>query len=41
MSTKSHIHKIYEILKKTSFCTKVYAKIYIQRPFLNNKKGIL
>jgi hypothetical protein len=37
MSTKSHVHKTYETLRKTSFCTKGYAKIHIQRPFLDNK----
>jgi hypothetical protein len=40
MSTKYHIHKTYETLRKTSFCTKGYAEIHIQRPFLANKKGI-
>jgi hypothetical protein len=29
MSTKSHIHKTYGTLKKTSFCTKGYAEIHI------------
>jgi hypothetical protein len=38
MSTKSHIHKTYGTLKKTSFCTKGYPKIHIQRPFLTLKK---
>jgi hypothetical protein len=40
MSTKSHTHKTYETLRKTSFCTKGYAEIHIQRPFLDNKIGI-
>jgi hypothetical protein len=40
MSTKSHIHKTYETLRKTSFCTEEYAEIHIQRPFLDNKIGI-
>jgi hypothetical protein len=40
MSTKSHIHKTYETLRKTSFCTKGYVEIHIQRPFLDNKIGI-
>jgi hypothetical protein len=37
MSTKFHIHKTYGTLKKTSFCTKGYAEIYIQRPFFTIK----
>jgi hypothetical protein len=40
MFTKSHIHKTYETLRKASFCTKGCAEIHIQRPFLDNKKGI-
>jgi hypothetical protein len=40
MSTKSHIHETYKTLKKTSFCTKGYAKIHIQRPFFDNKNSI-
>jgi hypothetical protein len=40
MSTKSHIHKTYGTLKKTSFCTKGYAEIHIQRPFFDNKNSI-
>jgi hypothetical protein len=40
MSTKSHRHKTYETLRKTLFCTKGHAEIYIQRPFLNNKISI-
>jgi hypothetical protein len=40
MSTKSHTHKTYETLRKTSFCTKGYAEIHIQRLFLDNKIGI-
>ena len=37
MSTKSHIHKTYETLKKTSFCTKGYGEIHIQKLFLTIK----
>jgi hypothetical protein len=40
MSTKSYIHKTYGTLKKTSFCTKGYAEIHIQRPFFDNKNSI-
>ena len=40
MSTKSHTHKTYETLRKTSFYTEEYAEIHIQRPFLDNKIGI-
>jgi hypothetical protein len=40
MSTKSHIHERYGTLKKTSFCTKGYAEIHIQRPFFDNKNSI-
>jgi hypothetical protein len=40
MSTKSYIHKMYETLKKMSFCTKGYAEIHIQRPFFDIEKGI-
>jgi hypothetical protein len=40
MSTKSHIHEMYGTLKKTSFCTKVYAEIHMQRPFFDIEKGI-
>jgi hypothetical protein len=40
MSTKSHIHETYGTLKKTSFCTKEYAEIQIQRPFFDNKNSI-
>jgi hypothetical protein len=40
MSTKSLTHKTYETLRKASFCTKGYAEIHIQRPFLDNKIGI-
>jgi hypothetical protein len=40
MSTKSHIHKTYETLRKTPFCTKRCAEIHIQRPFIDNKLGI-
>jgi hypothetical protein len=40
MSTKSHIHKTHGTLKKTSFCTKGYAEIHIQRPFFYIEKGI-
>jgi hypothetical protein len=39
-STKSHIHGIYEILKRMSFYTKGYAEIHIQRPFFDNKNSI-
>jgi hypothetical protein len=31
---------MYGTLKKTSFCTKGYAKIHIQRPFFDNKNSI-
>jgi hypothetical protein len=31
---------MHETLRKTSICTKGYVEIYIQRPFLDNKKGI-
>jgi hypothetical protein len=34
------IHTTYKTLRKTSFCTKGYAEIHIQRPFLENKIGI-
>jgi hypothetical protein len=40
MSSKSHILKRYGILRKKSFSTRGYAKIHIQRPFLDNKKDI-
>jgi hypothetical protein len=40
MSTKSHIHETYGTLKKTSFCSKGYAEIYIQRQFFDIEKGI-
>jgi hypothetical protein len=40
MSTKSHIHKMYETLKKASFCTKGYAEVHIQRPLFDNKNSI-
>jgi hypothetical protein len=40
MSTKSHTHKTYETLRKTSFCTKGCAEIHIQRPFLDIKIGL-
>jgi hypothetical protein len=40
MSTKSHIHDTYGTLKKTSFYTKGYAEIHIQRPFFDIEKGI-
>jgi hypothetical protein len=40
MSTKSHVHKTYGTLKKTSFCTKGYAEIHIQRPIFDIEKGI-
>jgi hypothetical protein len=40
MSTKSHIHERNGTLKKTSFCTKGYAEIHIQRPVFDNKNSI-
>jgi hypothetical protein len=40
MFIKSHIHKTNETLRKTSFCTKEYAEIHIQRTYLHNKMGI-
>jgi hypothetical protein len=40
MPTKSHIHERCGTLKKTSFCTRGYGEIHIQKPFSNNKKGI-
>ena len=40
MFTKPHIYKTYETLRKTSFCTKGYVGIHIQRLFLENKIGI-
>jgi hypothetical protein len=36
MSIKSHIHETYGTLKKTSFCTKEYAKIHIH---ISNLEG--
>ena len=39
MSINTHIHEMYGTLRKTSFCTKRYAEIHIQRPFFDNKKG--
>jgi hypothetical protein len=40
MSSKSHIHERYGTLKKTSFWTKGYSEINIQRPFFDNKNSI-
>jgi hypothetical protein len=40
METKSHTHKMYGTLRKTSFCTKGYAEIHIQRLFFDIEKGI-
>ena len=40
MSTKSHIHEMYGTLRKTSFCTKGYAEIHIQRPFFDIENDI-
>jgi hypothetical protein len=40
MSTKSHIHEIYGTLERTSFCTKGYAEIHIQRLFFDNKNSV-
>jgi hypothetical protein len=40
MSTKSHTHETYGTLRKTSFCSKGYAEIYIQRLLFDNEKGI-
>jgi hypothetical protein len=37
---RPEVHKTYETLRKMSFCTKGYAEIHIQRPFLDNKIGI-
>jgi hypothetical protein len=31
---------MYGTMKKTSFCTKGYAEIHIQRPFFDIEKGI-
>jgi hypothetical protein len=39
MLTKSHIHKTYGTLNKTSFCTKEYAEIHIQRSFFDIEKA--
>jgi hypothetical protein len=40
MSTKSHTHRKCGTLRKKLFPTRGYAEIHIQRPFLDNKKGI-
>ena len=40
MSTKSHILKTYGTSRKIPFCTKGYAEIHIQRPFLDIEKSI-
>jgi hypothetical protein len=40
MSTKSLMHKRCGTLRKSLFSTRGFAKIHIQRPFFNNKKGI-
>jgi hypothetical protein len=40
MSTKSHIHKRCEALRKILFSTRGYAEIHIQRSFFDNKEGI-
>jgi hypothetical protein len=40
MGTKSHANKTYGTLRKTSFCTKGYAEIRIQRPLFDIEKGI-
>jgi hypothetical protein len=40
MSTKSHTHKMHGTLRKTSFCTKGYAEIHIQRLVFDIEKGI-
>jgi hypothetical protein len=40
MSTKPHTYKIYEILRKMTFCTKGYAEIHIQRPLLGEILGM-
>jgi hypothetical protein len=40
MSTKSHIHKTYGTLIKTSFCTKQYAEIHKQWLLFDIEKGI-
>jgi hypothetical protein len=37
---KSHAYKRFKILRKISLCTRRYVEIYIQRPFLDNKKDI-
>jgi hypothetical protein len=39
-SIKSHIHKMYGTLRKTSFCTKGCAEIHIQRLFFYIEKGM-
>jgi hypothetical protein len=39
-TSNSHIHKMYETLRKTSFCIKGYVEIHIQRLFFDIEKGI-
>jgi hypothetical protein len=39
MSIESHTHETYGTLRKTSFCTKGYAEIHIQRQFFDNENG--
>jgi hypothetical protein len=42
MSTKSHMHKTYETLRKMSFCTKGYAQgCHTRRPKANGWAGSL
>jgi hypothetical protein len=40
MLRKSHTYKTYGTLRKTSFCTKEYIEIHIQRPFFDIEKCI-
>jgi len=40
MSTKCHAHERCGTLRKSSFSTRGYAEIHIQRPFFDNKNSI-
>jgi hypothetical protein len=39
MSSKSHTHKRCGTLRKNSFSARGYAKIHIQRPWIENPNG--